>query len=301
MTATLHPDYAKAQARVKEAGFEPADPLKVSIDEARAAQDRYFKFLAGTPPEVADVQNRTLEGPAGSFGVRLYYPSKDRALPVIVFVRGGGWWAGSLDSHDRTMRLLANKSGFTVCGIDYHRAPEARFPTQLNELLACVQWLRKEGASLGIDSKRMVLMGESAGATLSALAAVKLVEQRAEQVNGLVLFYGNFGGPTEQTRAYSRWVWKNLLGTDQLPADPAAIPTKQKLEGLPPAWLGVGECDPLVGDSLEFAEKLKGAGIPHTLKRYPGVPHAFVMMSRLYKGADEALDDAAAAARRFIR
>ena len=86
-----------------------------------------------------------------------------------------------------------------------------------------------------------------------------------------------------------------------MPANPAAVPTKQDLSRLPPTWLGVGECDPLIGDSLEFADKLKAAGVPHTLKRYPGVPHAFVMMSRLYRGDDSALDDAAAAARRFVR
>jgi acetyl esterase len=114
MTTTLDPDDAKAVAIVKEAGVEPADPLLLPLADARKAQDRYFAFLAGTPPAVSDIQNYTLDGSAGSFGVRLYFPSTARPLPVVVFVRGGGWWAGSLDSHDRTMRLLANKSGLAV-------------------------------------------------------------------------------------------------------------------------------------------------------------------------------------------
>jgi acetyl esterase/lipase len=76
-----------------------------------------------------------------------------------------------------------------------------------------------------------------------------------------------------------------------LPPDPAAVPTKVKLSGLPQTWLGVGDADPLLSRSVEFAEQLRGAGLPH----------AFVMMSRLYKGADAALDDAAAAAKGFVQ
>jgi len=167
--------------------------------------------------------------------------------------------------------------------------------------MTAIRWLRTGGHEHGVEPQRVVLMGESAGATLCALAAATLQEQGEQQVSGLVLFYGNLGGPTAKTRAYSRWVWANFLGTDELPPNPAAVPTQVKLSGLPPTWLGVGEADPLLGDSLEFAEKLRDAGVKHTLKRYPGLPHAFVMMSRLYQGADAALDDAAAAAKGFAK
>jgi len=303
----LDPVYEQAVAAVKKAGAQPADPLTVPLTEARAKQQRYFAFLAADAPEVASVRDYTLKTDFGPFIVRLYTPSErgvrdtssaqHSLSPVVVFTRGAGWWAGNLDSHDRTMRLLANKTGMAVCGVDYHCAPEARFPTQLNELLKAIQWLRSDGNVVGVDGRRMVLMGESAGATLSALAAIRL---KGEQVSGLVLFYGNLAGPSEKSREYSRWVWSNFLGTSEIPADHAAVPTQSDVSGLPPTWLGVGDCDPLVGDSEAFAERLKAAGIPHTLKIYPGVPHAFVMMSRLYAGADAALDDAARAAHEFI-
>ena len=293
----LDPLYAEAVAAAKKAGAVSADPLKMPLAEARAIQQRYFAFLAADPPDVESVRDHTLKTEFGAFAVRLYYPLSARPLPALVFTRGAGWWAGNLDSHDRTMRLLALKSGMVVCGVDYHCAPEARFPTQLNEVLAAIQWLRSDGEALGVDSRRIVLMGESAGATLSALAAIRL---KAQQVNGLVLFYGNLAGPSEQSREYSRWVWSNFLGTSELPADPAAVPTQSDLSGLPPTWLGVGDCDPLIVDSQLFAQGLKAAGVSHLFKIYPGVPHAFVMMSRLYAGADAALDDAARAARGFV-
>jgi acetyl esterase len=297
MTTTPDPEFVKAVALAKAQGAEPADPLKTPLAEARQQQHRYFEILGGTPPEVLSVQEYSLETFFGRFATRLYFPSAERPLPVLVFMRGAGWWAGNLDSHDRTMRLLANKSGMAVCGVDYHCAPEACFPTQLDELLATVQWLRETGLQTGVDGSRMVLVGESAGATLAALAAVKL---KADQVQGLVLFYGNFAGPSLQSRDYSRWVWANFLGSHSLPADPAAIPAQMDLKGLPPSWLGVGDCDPLVGDSIVFADRLVAAGVACQLRKYPGVPHAFVMMSRLFPGADSALTDAAQAARNFV-
>ena len=307
MAAKLDPLYEEAVGAVRKAGAEPADPLKMPLAEARAIQQRYFAFLAKDAPEVSSVREHTLKTDFGPFNVRLYYPKRGvgdapcattTRLPVLVFTRGAGWWAGNLDSHDRTMRLLANKSGMAVCGVDYHCAPEARFPTQLNELLAAIEWLRRDSDALGLDGQRIVLIGESAGATLSALAAIRL---KARQVSGLVLFYGNLAGPSNESREYSRWVWSNFLGTAKLPGNPAAVPSQADLSGLPPAWLGVGDCDPLIMDSQLFADRLKAAGISHHLKIYPGVPHAFVMMSRLYAGADAALDDAARAAREFIR
>jgi acetyl esterase len=297
VAATLDPLYEQAVALVKSVGINPADPLKMPLSEAREVQQRYFRYLAGDAPEVACVEDHELGTAYGPFTVRLYFPHAERRQPVLVFMRGAGWWAGNLESHDRTMRLLARKSGMVVCGVNYHCAPEARFPTQLNELLATVQWLRASGDRLGLDHESIVLMGESAGATLCALAAAQLA---LEQVKGLILFYGNLDGPSERSRAYSRWVWSNLLGSDAVPADPAAVPTQADLSGFPTTWLGVGDCDPLIADSRAFAERLERTGIPHDLVVYPGVPHAFVMMSRLYAGADAALDDAALAAREFV-
>ena len=292
--------YAKAAALARAAGFEPADPLKTPLAEARAAQDRYLAFLAQDPPAVAAVRNFELNGPAGAFATRIYYPKTQAMLPVIVFVRGAGWWAGSLASHDRTMRLLANESGMAVCGVDYHRAPEAHYPTQLNEVLETVRWLRSAGSAMEIDAGRIVLAGESAGANLCALAAARMKSQGSQPVRGLALFYGNYALPGPDTRAYSKWVWTQYLGCGLDRADPAAIPLNAEVAGLPPAWLAVGEADPLLNDTMLFSEKLRAAGVTCVVKTYPGLPHAFVMLNRVFDGAKEAVRDLADAARRFV-
>lgn len=298
MENTLDPEYEKAVARVKAAGVAAADPLKTSIVEARAAQDRYFAFLAQDPPHITSVRDIELDAGAGAFKARLYHARPGTALPVIVFVRGGGWWAGTLESHERTMRLLANESGFAVCGVDYHRAPEHHFPTQLNELIETVRWLERNGADVDVDATRMVLSGESAGANLCALAAVRL-KSEASGIRGLVLFYGNYALPAPSSREYSKRVWTQYLGCELALADIAAIPLESDVRGLPPTWLGVGECDPLLDDTLRFAQKLEAAGVDCEVKRYPGVPHAFVMLNRIYEGAASAVRDAAHAARQF--
>ena len=300
MAVELDPAYSKANALATEAGCAPADPLTTPLDKAREVQDRYFAFLAQDPPAVAAVRDFRLSGPAGDFATRIYYPSTEKALPVIVFVRGAGWWAGSLDSHDRTMRLLAKESGFAVCGVDYHRAPEYRYPTQLEEVLAAVRWLREKSAELGIDARRLVLAGESAGANISTIAAARLKKEIPGAVSGLALFYGNYAVPKATSRAYSRWVWTQYLGTEPEQARPEAVPLEADVAGFPPVWLGVGDADPLLGDTLALAEKLRAARVACEVKRYPGMPHAFVMVNRLYEGAADAVRDAAAAAQRFI-
>ena len=300
MTTPLDPGYAAAVARVKAAGVEPGDPLSMPIDRARALQDRYFEFLAQDAPPVASTRDFKLHGPAGAFTTRLYRPVDARSLPVIVFVRGAGWWAGNLESHDRTARLLALASGCAVCVVDYHRAPEYRFPTQIEEVLATVRWLRSEGAQEGLDAARLVLVGESAGANMAVLAALRLESETERGVSGLALFYGNYAAPSLETRAYSRWVWTQYLGVAPEQADAGAVPLKADVARLPPTWLGVGGADPLMGDTIQLAEKLRDAGVPHEVKVYPGLPHAFVMVSRFYEGAAAAVRDAASAAQRFV-
>jgi acetyl esterase len=298
----LDPVYAAAASLIKQAGVASSDPLTTSLADARAVQDRYFAFLAQDLPQVASVRNVEVAGPVGPVGVRIVYPAgsdSGSALPLAVFVRGGGWWSGALDSHERSMRIIANASGCAVCGINYHRAPEQHFPVQRDEVIAVVNWLRAEGHALGVDPGRIALTGESAGANLSVLVAARLNSEHAGMIKGLALFYGNYALPGPSARAYSKWVWTQYLGAALEYAPVDAIPLRADVRALPPTWLGVGECDPLLNDTLQFAEKLRAANVQYEVKRYPGVPHAFVMLSRLYEGAACALGDAASALRRF--
>ncbi|MES2184442.1 MAG: alpha/beta hydrolase [Pseudomonadota bacterium] len=295
--------YAEAAAALARTGVAAADPLTQPIAEARERQDAYFTALNGELPAVADTQDLSIPGPSGTLPLRLVYPTRPSVgtpLPVIVFVRGAGFWGGALDSHARTMRSLALLTGCAVCGVDYRRTPEHRYPVQRDELLAALRWLRTEGATHGLQGTAPVLFGESAGATLCLSAALFLRDAGEPAPAGLVLFYTNAAGPKATLRPASQWVWQQYLGHEGQTADASAVPLLADLHGLPPMWLACGEDDPLMADTLALDEKLRAAGSAPTLLRYPALPHAFVMWTATLAPALAALGDAAAAARGFL-
>lgn len=296
---SVSPEYQAALDRLRAAGVASADPTTLTLEQARAVQSRYFGFLAEDPPALGDIRDHQTRGPAGILRLRSYHPEGSRGLPVVLFVRGAGWWAGDLDSHDRTARLCALRSGLPVVSVDYHCAPEAHFPVQRDEVVTAVEWIRQHGAAIDADGQAVVLWGESAGASLSVLATAQLLRKGDASVRGLILFYGNFEGPTERTRAYSKWVWSQYLGTawDQVASD--AVPLRSPLAGFPPAWLGAGDQDPLLRDTLLMEQALREHGVSTTLKQYPGLPHGFVTMSRVFAGAESAIEEAAVHARRY--
>jgi acetyl esterase len=299
----LDPGYAAALALIEAEGCGPGDPLHTSLEEARAAQDRYFAFLNADTPPVARSVDLSISGPAGPLPLRIHFPPGAGPLPVIVFVRGAGWWAGGLDSHDRIARLCALRSGCAVLAVDYHRSPEHVYPTQLLEILAALAWTRALGGEYGLDGGRIVLWGESAGATLGVLAAMELRDAGAsdEMPLALVLFYGNFDGPGPATRAQSKWVWQQYLGGTYDDPPTGAIPARRSVAGLPPTWLGVGDVDPLLKDTLALQARLHAAGVEHTLQRYAGLPHAFMGLNRLFDGATDAVEHAAGFVRGHIK
>jgi len=286
----LAPDYQAALDEIERAGRTSADPLKLSLAAAREKQHAYFAYLSRDLPKVDATLDLTLDGPHGKLPVRVHWPTSARGQAYTVFVRGAGWWAGNLDTHDRSARQFANLTGFPVCSIDYHCAPEAHFPVQVDETVFAVEWVAVHASELGLGGD-FILQGESAGANLSAVATSRLVERGKTAPRGLVLFYGNFAGPTEKSRPYSRWVWSQYLGSETLTPDPNAVPLNADVKGFPPTWLSVGEEDPLVTDTMQMAEKLAGAGVPCTVRQYPGLPHAYVMLSGMSATAQAAVLD----------
>lgn len=292
--------FREAAARQAESGASAGDPLTMPLAEARALQARYFESLNGAPPPVAAVRDLYVDGPHGQIPIRLAHPRTGVALPCIVFVRGAGFWAGGLDSHARTMRTLANLSGCAVCAVDYRRTPEHAYPVQRDEVLAVLQWLRAQGPAHGLAEGEPVLFGESAGATICLSAALALRDRGVPMPAGMVLFYNNGAGAKPTSRPYSQWVWTQYVGASDPQAMPGPAPLLEDMRGMPPAWLACGEDDPLLGDTLALGEKLAAAGVPHAVRRYPGMPHAFVMFSATLKPALDALNEAAQAARGFM-
>ena len=295
----LFATYTEAAHQQSLSGFAAADPLLSPVQEARAKQDLYFQSLNQDLPEVSAEKNLHIEGPYGDIPIRLVYPNATGPLPCVIFIRGAGWWAGSLDSHSRTIRSLSLMSGCVVCAIDYRRTPEYQYPTQRDEVLHLISWLKENAKELGLNNK-LALFGESAGATIALSCALSLRDKADTTISGLTLFYTNAGGPKPSSRAYSQWVWKQYLGHDGLSTNSNAVPLLDDLHGLPPTWLGVGENDPLMNDTVETHQKMLAAGGESTLVSYPNLPHAFVMYSGTLKPAYDALQSAAIATKAWL-
>jgi acetyl esterase len=155
----LDPEMAAAVAENRRLYGELAaqrGPATPDLAGQRAFFNHGRAFWNAVKPPLAAVEPLDIPGPGGIIPCRLYRPSKTRPLPALIYFHGGGWVLGNLDTHDRIMRLLAEKSGAAVLGVDYRLAPEHKFPACYDDALAALQYLQREGAALGIDATRLV-------------------------------------------------------------------------------------------------------------------------------------------------
>jgi len=295
-------EYAQVREYLRGIGAVAGDPLSMPLAQAREQQENYFRLSGGQAPAVPRSDRLSMDGPHGPIGLDIVYPRVTKApLPMVLFVRGAGWWAGSLDSHAATVRRIAMQTDCAVCAVDFRRTPEHRYPVQVDEVLATINWLREQAKNRtrGLLGDKLVLFGESAGATLCLSAAQLMRDRGYPPAAGLVLFYSNAGGPQPTAREYSRWVWQQYLGDLGPEQARSAIPFRGDLSGLPPAWLGVGEDDPLKSDNERLAAQLAAAGNTASLTAYPKLPHGFVMLSGWLEPAASALRDACVAIGEF--
>lgn len=301
-------DAVCSESRRLTGGRELDWPQKRDIaEQARLPWRQGGAVMARTEDIVAQTE-------AGPVRLRIHDPSPTRDKPVLGYIHGGGWAMFSLDTHDRVMRELAARADMVVVGIDYALAPEAKYPVALNQVVAVVRWLRTHGAEHGLDATRLALGGDSAGGALSTGAALKLRDAgEAESVRGILSYYGAFspecsaharhryGTPEDMlTGAEVDMFWDTYLGHIRDRSDPYASPMLASLEGLPPFFLCVAECDVLAEQNLQMAGNLLAAEVPVDVKVYGGAPHSFIEAMSISAVAVEALDDGAAWLRRVL-
>lgn len=303
-----HPHLDTIARIARNAGLTAADPIRQALDEARQ-HARDYQMLWNAPlPEAGGTAEAATVSPRGTaIRLRIHYPDRRRdGLGVLAYFHGGGFVLNGIDTHERLMRLLALRSGVAVVGIGYTLAPELRFPGQLDEALAAIQWVRRSGAEFGLDSSRLAIGGDSAGANL-ALSTMLALRDRGE-VNAAqgLLFYGMFsadldtpshrtygGGGFGLTTERMDWFWSQYLADRAQRDNPAAAPLRADLAGLPPQLVIGAGLDCLLDDSVRLAARLEKAGVAHTLSVYEGVPHSFMQMSAHLAPADAAVTQAA--------
>jgi acetyl esterase len=308
-TPWVDPELVAAGKLLQEKGLVAPDRTVASLVEVRAAQDRIGAFLGEGSVPLETERDLSLPGPHGQVPCRLYLPDGIARPPLLVYAHGGGFMQGSLPSWDHVLRELVRQSGVAALSVDYKLSPEAKFPVAYDEMVAITRLAAREGAGLGIDSSRIAVGGDSAGANLALAAALAMRDAGERALKFQLLIYGvyssdsdspswrRFGQGAGLSQTQMRWIWQTYLDNPEQQADWRAAPILADLNGVAPAHLIVGSLDPLLDDSNNLAGKLKAAGVPCTLTVYDGINHGFIRYGRLIGTARRAVTDCAAALR----
>jgi acetyl esterase len=281
----------------------------MSPEQARAAYAAGAEVLEPPRVPLARVQDLLLPGGDGALrAARLYAPSHER-LPVLLYLHGGGFVIGGLETHDSLCRQLALRSGAAVVALDYRLAPEHPFPAAVDDAWAAMRWLSRSAGTLGLDGGELAVGGDSAGGTLAAVCALHARDESlplALQLlitpgtaahadtpshklfaNGFLLDAASIDWFFDHTIPYHHrrdWRFAPLLADD--------------VDGVAPACVILAECDPLVDEGLAYADRLRAAGVSVDLELYRGVTHDFIKMGRVLKEAAAAQQAAADALRK---
>lgn len=301
------------------------------IEMAREAYALGSSVLEPEPPELACVQDLPIPRRDGSpMRARLYAtqpagpgaaaatpaaaPSHAGAalLPVLLYFHGGGFVVGSIDTHDAVCRRLCQISGCAVVSLDYRLAPEHKFPAAFDDCWDGLHWLAQHAATWGLDASRLAVGGDSAGGTLAAACAVRAAQQGLPLRLQLLFYPGMQAEPLTPSRtlyaqgfllseAQIQWMFHTCVRDAADFADWRFAPLHaDDVSHVAPLWLGLAECDPIVDDSLLWADKLRAAGVPVEVELYHGVIHEFIKLGRAMPEAQQALQDAAQALRRAL-
>jgi acetyl esterase len=304
----LHPQVQVFLDAMAEMGGPPLHELPVDVVRQIVIDNSAAR---GEPEPIDAVSDRTIRGSGGDLAVRIYRPRSSEPLPVLVFLHGGGWVAGNLDTHDGICRTLANAVPCAVVAVDYRLAPEHPFPAAVDDAEAAVEWVAANAATFGGDADRVAVGGDSAGGNLATVVARRLRDAGGPALAFQLLVYPvtdyrfdtasyrENGDGYFLTRDGMAWFWGHYLGGEAHADSPDASPLRAAdLGGLPPALVITAEFDPLRDEGEAYAERLRQAGVPAVATRYDGMIHTFFGMSAVWDDARRAVEDAAAALRK---
>jgi len=283
-----------------------AVPFQLTTDGGVEAARKRFRDLPRREvhPELR-AENHVVDGPAGPIPIRVYWPPDVGQMPpIVVFVHGGGFAVGDLDTHDKEARLHAVGAGALVVSIDYRLAPEHPYPAAVDDVWAATRWVAAHGGHFGADPARLAVAGDSAGGTLSAVVCQMARDAGGPPIAFQLLWYPgttfdrslpsfteNADAPildTRSTEAFTSWYAGDIDLSDP---PPRLAPARAKdFAGLPPAYIAVAGHDPLRDDGIRYAELLSAAGVPVELDNATTLVHGYLGYAGVVPAATEALE-----------
>jgi acetyl esterase len=285
--------------QLAESGLKPLP--EQTPQEARSFGS-VWRELSGPGPEMAIVRDEVLTAAdGGQFGVRVLVPAGEiRAL--VVYYHGGGWVLGDLDEFETLGRTLAARLAAAVVLVDYRLAPEHRYPAAAEDAWTALEWASGRMTEIAGGHVPLIVMGDSAGGNLSAVVAQRARAAGGPQIHTQVLIYpvtdaeldnDTYSDPANQLmldRAGMIWFWDHYAPdpADRLRPDASPIRAAD-LSGLPPAIVLTAEHDVLRQEGEAYADRLAGAGVPVTRRRFAGQMHGFFTMVNILPGSAEAI------------
>jgi len=278
--------------------------MSLALPDGRRNFRELFVSLA-LPDDWGTTEDRTIPGPAGPIRVRVFRGTETGVRPLVAFFHGGGWVFGDLDSHDSMCRSLARDAGAVVVAVEYRLAPEHPFPAGFEDCWAVTKWLTSSGTELGGDQSRVAVAGDSSGANLAAAVALRARDEGDVQLSAQLLIYPALD-PRMSSASYEEnaedpflsksemeWYWPRYLGGLTTEPDAYAAPAHASdLAGLAPALVVTAGHDPLRDEGLDYAERLREAGVAVEVASYEDMVHGFVSCTRALDTGRLALEDA---------
>lgn len=285
----LNPIVAKF---IKDFGLDN-DPQPYNIDNHRKLCDS-LSALNGEPENIASITHLSIPGPIGDIPIHVFTPEGTGPFPVILHFPTGGFVGGGMGGSASMCQNLAARAHCVVVLVDFHKAPEFPFPAAPNDAYAALQWIAKNGAKLNVDSTRIAVSGDSAGANLATNICIRARNENGPKILLQVLLvpYIDLAMSTDSVKtikvlpansyAYLEWLNKRYLPENIHPRDPKASPFwESNLHNLPEAIVVTTEYDTHVDQGQIYAKRLKAAGNKVTYKNYEDMIHIFLNMESL--------------------
>lgn len=298
-------------------GFRPAH--QVPVEESRHGLTAMALQMAGPKVQVQAVDERTIPGPGGPLPIRIYRPqaAAGEQLPAVLYFHGGGFYLGSLDTHDHVCRFLCRHAGAVVVAVDYRLAPEHKFPAAVEDCYAALCWMAGNTGALDVDAGRVAVAGDSAGGTLAVTTCLLARARGGPTIACQVAVYPalaltdgdefasrrELGGGeyfiAHQDFAFFRTLYLTDPGTQA--HDPLASPIyAEHFRGLPPALLVTAGYDPCRDEAVRYAERLETDGVPVVHVCFERTIHPFFLFDGVLEAGREGQRFVAGALRCFF-
>jgi acetyl esterase len=312
----LHP---KLRERIEYETATFPDLTQLPIPEGRRIvrdMARETDRLAGPPPPIEGTEERLIGTSGHRFRVRLYLPKGALSpRPVLVYLHGGGWVFGDLETHDSLCREISARSQVVVVSVDYRRSPEEKFPAALEDGFAALEWAAAPATvqEFRLRPDRMAIGGDSAGGNMAAVLSVLARDRGGPALSGQLLicpvtacFPGTPSYAANATgfgleAAFMPWMWTQYLTSKRQEEDPRVAPLRTSdLSHVAPALVITAEYDILRDEGEMFADRLRDAGVPTRSTRYKGMIHGFLDYRGIVREGWDAIEEIVLTVRRWL-